>query len=159
MTESRFPIGADNWVHNTDEEIVGYIRFLRQSAADLQAHLGRLELLLIQRLEKRKARELQHPTLQVFLEYRTPQYDPAKLAPLAELVPPEDWAKAWHPGTTRHVPVPAGLDMRIAGGWGKRFGVDVAAVITAAQLPNTPRLVIKDKPGANKQATKEQEEV
>ena len=156
MTE---PIVINAWIRNTDEEVADHIHRLRQQAADLQVYLDRLELELIQRLEERKARELQHPSLQVYLDYRTPQYDVGKLMRLAELLPPEDWAKAWHPETTKEVPVPAGLDMRVAGGWGRRFGVDVAAILAEAKLPSTPRLVIKDKPGANKQATQEQGEV
>mgnify|MGYP001587665470 CR=1 FL=1 len=129
---------SDLWLNNTDEELADYINNLRQSAADIQAHLGRLEMVLTQRLEQRQARELQHPTLQVYLDYRTAQYDVGKLMRLAELVPPEDWAKAWHPETTKQVPVPAGLDMRVAGGWRKRFGVDVGAVLDEAKLPRTP---------------------
>ena len=145
------PIGSDRWAHNTDEELADRVYNLRKLAVDIRALADQDEMELIQRLEQRQARELQHPTLQVFLEYRTPQYDTGKLGLLKEQVPQEEWAKAWHPETTKEVPVPARLDMRVAGGWGKRFGLEVAAIITAAQLPHTPRLVIKDKPGAIKQ--------
>ena len=142
MTETN----PDNpWSNVTDEQLADHINYLRKSAADLAAAAGRMEMELTQRLEGRRARELQHPTLQVFLDYGTAQYDIGKLMPLAELVPPEDWGKAWHPETTKEVPVPAGLDMRVAGGWGKRFGVDVAAVLAEAKLPSAPRLVSKDK--------------
>ena len=143
--------GITHWRQNSDEELADYICHLRQQSADTQAYLGRLELELIQRLEQRQARELQHPTLQIYLAYRTAQHDVGTLMRLAELVPQEDWAKAWHPETTKQVPVPAWLDMRVAGGWGKRFGLEVATIIKEAQLPSAPRLVIKDKPGANKQ--------
>ena len=134
------------WQAMTDEEVADYIHRFRQQMTELREYSDRLELELIQRLEQRKARELQHPSLQVYLDYRTAQYDVGKLMRLAELVPPEDWAKAWHPETTKEAPVPAGLDMRVAGAWRKRFGIDVGAVLDEAQLPSTPRLVIKDKP-------------
>ena len=147
--------GIEIWLNNTDEELADCIVHLRQQVADTQAYLGRMEIEMIQRLEQRQARELQHPTLKVYLDYRTAQYDVGKLMRLAELVPPEDWAKAWHPETTKQVPVPAGLDMRVAGGWRKRFGVDVGAVLDEAQLPSAPRLVIKEKPSIIKQATQE----
>ena len=138
-------VELSHWSRNTDEEIASQIQALREHLADTQAYSGRLEMELVQRLEARQATELQHPTLLVRVDYGTQRYDIPKLMALTEMVPPDEWAKAWHPETVKEVPVPAGLDMRIANTWRKRFGTDISLVFDAARLPGAPRLVIKPK--------------
>lgn len=145
MTGEIIPSTNTNQYRANDEELTDIIQQYRDQIIELQRLTGHLEQELIQRLQARQATELQHPTLVVTLDYGTPGCDPAKAQAIAELVPPEDWAKAWHPATTKTVPVKAHLDWRIANGWAKRFGSLVAKAIEAAKLPSAPRVVIKAK--------------
>lgn len=128
-----------------DDTLLGEHQELLSKVLLYTSAMGRIEMILRQRLEERGATEIPHPSLTVKLESRFGGYDTSKLMPLKELVAPDVWAEAFTPAHDKIVPVPDSLDARKAGGWGKKYGKEVADVIEKAELPRTVRLVIKEK--------------
>ena len=128
-----------------DEGLAELIAAVDKDIAALQRERGLLEMELTRRLVDRGARELAHPTLEVRLDYPSPTYDVGKLRALAEIVPPEDYAKAYQPEYIKQVPVAARFDGRQLNTLARKFGTPVQGALELARLPSSPRLRITAK--------------
>ena len=119
-----------------DELLLKCLADFREQEKLFRDQRQRLEYEILKRLEARQATEMTSPLWTAKLVKPSPQYDMGKLLALKEEVSPDEWAKAFTP---EHMEmVPAKLDMRVAGGWGKRFGSTVAQALDRARLPSGP---------------------
>ena len=134
------------YAHLDDQELATEIANRLQMQRMNQDTLGHMQMELQQRLEARGAAELPHPKLVVRLEYPSPSYDVGKLRRLGELLPPDVIATACTPEHEVVSVVPEKWDARVFRNFGKRYGLDVAAVIADAQMPGGPaKLKITEK--------------
>ena len=145
-TQTYSQMGATNWYATaTDAELADFIAMTKNAIARFQEDQGRAEQALTQRLQERGALELAHPTLEVKLLYPSPTYDVPTLLILAEIVPPEDYAKAYQPAWVKAVPQAARFDGRVLNTLARKYGTPVTAILEQAKLPSSPRLVVKVK--------------
>lgn len=101
-----------------------------------------MEAEMERRLRYRGARELYHPDWVMEMVEPTPEYRMDRLETLRELVPPQEWEKAYTPEHTEMVA--AKLSMTVVKAWARRFGTEVGRVIEEARIPGAPaRLRIK----------------
>ena len=128
-----------------DEELAEEISRLDDQIATLQRHRGLAEQELTRRLEGREALMLAHPYLQIELVYSTPSYDTAKLLALAEVIPPEDYHRAYHPEHVKEVQVAARFDGRQLNTLARRYGDPVRMILEGAKLPSNAKLVVRPK--------------
>ena len=146
-----------DYEHLDDAMLAEGIALMTLDLTEIQNAKGRMEQELTRRLEERGARELAHATLIVKLEYPSPTYDVAKLRPLAEIIPPEDYAKAFQPEHTKSVPMPARFDGKQLNALARKFGQPVQEVLDQARLPSAPRLVVKAKETERKRMEEQDE--
>ena len=126
----------DYWDHADDELLLDAWTTLKADEDNLRDSRRRVEYEILKRLEERQATEMTSPKWTAKLVKPSPQYDMGKLMGLKEEVSPAEWDKVFTP---EHMePVPAKLDMRVAGAWGKRFGTAVAQALERAKLPSGP---------------------
>ena len=126
-----------------DGELVLKWAIAQEAVRNQRDIAARIEVELQRRMEERKAKAIMDPYFDVRLE--TPQsLDPARLAPLAELVPPEEWSKGFVPAHEETIWVLSRADLRVVNGW-RKFGAAIAAGIDAALVPGQPRVTIKPK--------------
>lgn len=142
----------------TDEALANIINDKEAAIAVLENEVHYAVTALTLRLQNRGALALAHPTLEVSLVYPSPTYETSKLKALAELVPPEDYAKAYQPEWVKEVPQPARFDGRQLNSLARKYGQPVREILAAAQLPSTPRLVVKAKALAVPSTTTKEEQ-
>ena len=119
-----------------DELLLKCLADFREQEKLFRDQRQRIEYEVLNRLQARGATEMATAHWVAKLTKPTPQYDMGKLMALKEEVSPTEWDKAFTP---EHMePVPAKLDMRVAGAWGKRFGTAVAQALERAKLPSGP---------------------
>ena len=119
-----------------DERVLQLLGDCKEQEKGFRDLRQRIEYEVLTRLESRGATEMASAHWVAKLIKPTPQYDQGKLMALKEEVSPTEWDKAFTP---EHMElVPAKLDMRVAGGWGKRFGTEVAQALDRARLPSGP---------------------
>lgn len=126
----------------TDHELLSTCVTLTNALTDIRNSLDRLRYELISRLMERQATEFTSDNWTAKLVTETRRYDMTKLiASLQELIPPEDWAKAYIPAHQETVDVPARLHMTKVNSW-REYGRDVQDAITSATLPDTPQILM-----------------
>ena len=128
-----------------DVTLATLIDHLDTKIKGLQNERGHVEQELTRRLQERGARELAHPTLEVKLVYPSPTYETAKLMVLAEIIPPEDYNKAYQPAWVKEVPQAARFDGRQLNTLARKYGEPVQKVLDQARLPSAPKLDVKPK--------------
>ena len=150
MTTEHFTFNIPTTIYDdvrawTDEAIADCINEENKCIAVAEQVRGRLTMELTRRLQARNAMELAHPTLDVKLVYPSPTYDMGCLVALAEVVPPEDYAKAYQESYVKQVPQPARFDGRVLNTLARKYGEPVTAILDRAKLPSSPRLVVEEK--------------
>ena len=139
-------IKTDPWEAYDTQLLLAYWSAIEQVEADYRSTRARIEFTLTQRMKRDGATAIAHETLDVKLQMPSPNYDHGKLRSVAELVPPDEWAKGFTPA---HWSEPVWVEDKfnlikikpLA-----KYGDAVAKVISDAAIPGTPRLVIKRKP-------------
>lgn len=127
----------------TDEDLVEQVAILDDTVRRAREQRQALETEIFARLQARNAREMPHPTYKVALEEDAPTYDVPRMIPvLGEVIPPDEWAKAFSEAHEETVQVPARLDMRVARYWADRYGDDVRRVFDEARIPGATRLKV-----------------
>lgn len=94
------------------------------------------------RMEEDGATIIDHPALTCELKFLSPTYDMGKLRAIAELVPPEEWAKAFTPA---HWGEPTWIEDKYNMTKIKpldKYGAAVAQIIEAAKIPGAAVLKI-----------------
>lgn len=113
----------------------------QELARSSRDQMDRIAFELQRRMETRGATALPDPYFDVRLE--TPRsLDPQRLAPLAERIPPEEWARGYTPAHEETVQVPARADLRVVNGW-RKYGVEISEAIDAAVVPGPAKITIK----------------
>ena len=138
-------IAQNKFLGYTDEELADWLLTTKNLIAIFQEQQNCTEQELIRRLQGRDAMELAHPTLEVKLVFPSPVYETAKLMALAELVPPEEYTKAYQPEWVKEIVQAARFDGRVLNTLARKFGAPVTALLARAELPSSPRLVVKTK--------------
>lgn len=137
--------GGDGLDLFTNDELLDKWMRAERNATLYLDRQRRIEWELKQRMEKNGAREIPHPELTCELKFPSPGYDFSKLYRLAELVPPEIFAKGFIPAHEETVMVPDKFNAVQFKTWAK-YGTEVQEVIAEARIPGTPLLKIMRKP-------------
>lgn len=141
MTTNAF----ENWQHLDNQALLDLWLSFKVTEDSYREDRERLEFELTQRMQVDDATAIPHETLDVKLVTPSPTYDVGRLRAIAELVPPEEWAKGF---TAAHWGEPVWVEDKYNLTKIKplaKYGAAVAQVIADAAIPGPVRLVIKRK--------------
>ena len=138
-------VKVPGWESFDTQQLLANWSDLEQNEAYYRRARERIEFELKQRMEADGATAIAHETLTCELKTPSPKYDFGVLRGVAELVPPDEWAKGFTPA---HWSEPVWVEDKFNLVKIKplaKYGDAVAKVISDAAIPGTPRLVIRRK--------------
>ena len=128
-----------------DTALAERLEGMEESMAQLRETADRIRYELTRRIQERNGTELPSERYRIALEQGSPRYDYGLLRALEELVPPDDYAKAYKAPYTHEVTDQEKWSGTALNSLERRFGGKVALVIQQARIPGEPHLVVKRK--------------